>query len=128
MEVKNEWDYKLHSLTFGSKKTIASQVWQRLGDVPNMVEPFFGSGAVLLNRPDWHTGTIETVNDKDGYVANFWRAVQHDPEQTAYHADNPVNENDLHARHAWLLTRKDGLAAKLEGDPDYYEPKIARPP
>jgi len=89
------------------------------------VEPFFGSGAVLLNRPADHTGHIETVNDKDGYVANFWRAIQHDPELAATHADNPVNENDLHARHSWLLKQKESLVSKLEGDPDYYDPKIA---
>ena len=89
------------------------------------MEPFVGSGAVLLNRPADHTGHIETVNDKDGYVANFWRAIQHDPELAATHADNPVNENDLHARHSWLLKQKESLVSKLEGDPDYYDPKIA---
>ena len=77
------------------------------------MEPFFGSGAVLLNRPADHTGHIETVNDKDGYVANFWRSIQHDPEQTATYADNPVNENDLHARHSWLLKQKGVLVAKF---------------
>ncbi len=115
-----------HEMTyFGGKKTVADEIWQRFGDVPNFVEPFFGSGAVLLKRPSWHTGHIETVNDKDGYVANFWRAVKSDPEQTACHADNPVNENDLHARHAYLLSQKTSLVAKLEGDPDYYDAKIA---
>jgi DNA adenine methylase len=97
-----------------------------LGTCPTFVEPFFGSGAVLFRRPAHGTKRrIETVNDKDGYVANFWRAIKHAPEETAEHADNPVNENDLHARHAWLLARKDNLAAKLEGDPDYYDTKIA---
>ena len=110
---------------FGGKRTIADTVWQRFGDVPNYVEPFFGSGAVLLNRPTSHAGHIETLNDADGYVANFWRAIKIDPEATAYHADNPVNENDLHARHSWLLARKDGLVAKLEGDPEYFDARIA---
>lgn len=41
-------------------------VWDRLGNVPNFVEPFFGSGAVLLGRP--HAPTTETINDKDGFV------------------------------------------------------------
>jgi DNA adenine methylase len=110
---------------FGGKSRVADEVWQRFGDVPNYVEPFFGSGAVLLGRPEWHTGRIETVNDKDGFVSNFWRAVQHDPEQTAYYADWPVNENDLHARHAWLVKQQDSLVARLEGDPEFYDPKIA---
>lgn len=109
---------------FGGKSRVAAEVWARLGDTPNYCEPFFGSGAVLLARPHAEAG-IETVNDKDGYVANFWRAVQADPEQVARWADWPVNENDLHARHIWLVNRHDELAAKLEGDPDYYDAKVA---
>ena len=108
---------------FGGKSRVAPLVWERFGDVPNYVEPFFGSGAVLLGRPT--EPKIETVNDLDGYVANFWRAVQHDPETVAYWADNPVNENDLHAREAWLLQFREELPARLEGDPDYYDAKIA---
>jgi len=108
---------------FGGKSRAASEVWQRFGDAPNYVEPFFGSGAVLLGRP--HPPGIETANDKDGFVSNFWRALQHDPEATADHADWPVNENDLHARHVWLKERRSTLAARLEGDPDYFDAKIA---
>ena len=108
---------------FGGKSTVSDLVWSAFGDVRNYVEPFFGSGAVLLNRPDFEGS--ETVNDLDGYLANFWRAVQHDPEAVAKWADWPVNENDLHARHAWLVAQKDGFASRLEGDPDFYDAKIA---
>jgi DNA adenine methylase len=108
---------------FGGKSRAASKIWQALGDVPNYVEPFAGSLAVLLARP--HEPKIETVNDKDGFVANFWRAVQADPEAVAHWADWPVNENDLHARHLWLVERRATLTARLEGDPDYYDAKIA---
>ena len=110
---------------FGGKSQVASLVWERFGDVPNYVEPFYGSGAVLLGRPADHEGHCETVNDLDGYVANFWRAVQHDPEAVADWADNPVNENDLHARHTWLVNRRDTFVPRLEGDPDFYDAKIA---
>ena len=79
---------------------------------------------MIFARPDPWIGT-ETVNDKDGFVANFWRAVQHDPAAVEVDADNPVNENDLHARHAWLKERSVKLVAKLEGDPEYCDPKIA---
>jgi hypothetical protein len=99
-------------------------VWRAFGDVNNYVEPFFGSGAVLLRRPAPFGGT-ETVNDADGLVANFWRALRADPEGVATFADWPVNENDMHARHAWLVGRKDPLQARLEGDPDYFDPKVA---
>jgi DNA adenine methylase len=42
---------------FGGKSRVAEIVWARFGDVDNYVEPFFGSGAVLLARPQ--TGKIE---------------------------------------------------------------------
>jgi DNA adenine methylase len=109
---------------FGGKSRIASVIWERFGNVRNYVEPFFGSGAVLLLRPDGFTGT-ETINDADGMVANFWRATQADPDAVAHYADNPVNENDLHARHVWLVERKPEIQSKLEGDPEFYDPRIA---
>lgn len=111
---------------FGGKSRVADLVWAALGDTPNYIEPFFGSGAVLLGRPPTiHARAIETVNDKDGLLANFWRAVQHAPEQVAEWADWPVNECDLHARHLWLLGQKDGLADRLCADPDYFDAKVA---
>lgn len=109
---------------FGGKRKVADVVWQRFGSVSNYVEPFFGSGAVLLGRPAPVDGN-ETVNDIDGYVANFWRAIKHAPEDVAEHADNPVNENDLHARHVWLLQRRETLQSSLDGDPDFFDAKIA---
>ena len=57
---------------FGGKSKIAGMVWERFGQVQNYVEPFFGSGAVLLGCP-W-PGHTETVNDVDALLANFWRA------------------------------------------------------
>jgi hypothetical protein len=109
---------------FGGKSRIADAAWERFGDVDNAVEPFFGSGAVLLRAP-WPSKRLETINDLDGMCANFWRAVTADPGTTAKHADWPVNENDQHARHAWLVGQKDAIQAKLEGDPDYYDARIA---
>ncbi len=111
---------------FGGKSRVAPLVWNRFGDVKNYVEPFLGSAAVLLGRPAEHVHTLETANDYDGLVANFWRAIQHDPEAVAQYADNPVNECDLHARHLWLLNHGlPGLPEKLMADPDFYDPKIA---
>lgn len=109
---------------FGGKSRVAPEVWRRFGDVRNYVEPFFGSGACLLARPQPFVG-VETVNDKDGFVANFWRAVQADPAAVALHADWPVNENDLHARHAFLTGLAGPLTSRLEGNPDYYDTKLA---
>jgi len=108
---------------FGGKSRVAHLVWPRLGDVGNYAEPFFGSGAMLWGRPDHHTGSIETVNDIDGFVANFWRAVKSDPDAVAHWATNPVNEVDLEARHRWLCKQpeKQGFLDTMKHDPDFYD-------
>ena len=108
---------------FGGKRDVADLVWQRFGDVENYVEPFFGSGAIMLQRP--HVPRVETINDADGFVCNFWRSVQHAPVCVAHWADWPVNENDLHARHAWLNDQRADLTRRLEGSPDFFDAKIA---
>ena len=111
----------------GGKSCVAAEVWSRFGNVRNYVEPFFGSGAVLLARPqeqEWW-GSVETVNDADGLLCNFWRAVQAAPEAVARWADWSVVESDLHARHSWLVGQKATLQARLEGDPDYFDAKAA---
>ena len=112
---------------FGGKASIAPIIWQAFGDVPNLVEPFCGSAAILLARPDRHEwwNRTETVNDADGMISNFWRAVQAAPDDVAKWADYPVFEPDLHARHSWLVARKESLQGRIEGDPDYYDAKIA---
>jgi hypothetical protein len=119
----NQRDLRAPFPWFGGKSSNADVIWKRLGDVTNYVEPFFGSGAVLLARP--HIGKTETINDKDHYVANFWRAVQADPEQVAQHADWPVNETDLHARHWWLLTEGAARLREIEGEPDLFDAQVA---
>ena len=112
---------------FGGKSRVAPEVWKRFGDTPNYVEPFFGSGAVLLARPPFEGNRIETVNDLDGHLANFWRSLQADPDAVAYHADWPVSELDLHARGDWLYYRPDvrEWVERLRADPDYYDAKSA---
>jgi hypothetical protein len=109
---------------FGGKSRVAPLVWQRFGKVNNYVEPFFGSGAILLGRPEG-AGKIETINDADGYLVNFWRALKSDPAGVAEAADWPVSEADLHARHYWLVTEgRERIAAAL-GDPDGYDLQAA---
>lgn len=110
---------------FGGKSRVAQIVWERLGDVANYIEPFCGSAAVLLGRPT--EPRIETINDADCYVANFWRATGHDPEAVAKWADWPVNEADLHSRHRWLVLSNEAreFREKIRTDPNHYDPKIA---
>lgn len=108
---------------FGGKSRVAEDVWRRFGDVPNYVEPFYGSGAVLLGRP--HPPKIETVNDRDGFIANFWRAMKADPVAVADAANWPVNEMDKTARHVWLVQQREKMTKRLEVDPEYFDAKIA---
>jgi len=110
---------------FGGKYRVADVIWRRFGDVGSYLEPFCGSCAVLLARPDDHAREYEAVNDADGFIVNFWRAVQRDPEQTAHYAYNPPFECDYHARHAWVNNQRTELVERIEGDPDYYDVKIA---
>lgn len=112
---------------FGAKQKIADVVWGRFGNTSNYVEPFAGSLAVLLGRPDAHEWWLrnETVNDLDGNIANWHRSVAADPAAVAFHASQPVNEVDLTARHLWLVTNASDLRARLFADPDYFDARAA---
>jgi DNA adenine methylase len=107
---------------FGGKSRVGDLVWDRLGNVNNYMEPFFGSGAVLLKRPS--PPQTETVNDIDCYLANFWRAIAGDPEGVAQWADWPVNEADLHARHWWLVQQQE-FRERMKREPHFFDIKIA---
>ncbi len=107
---------------FGGKSGACELVWSLFGGIDNYVEPFCGSAAMILGAPD--DKRVETINDYDGMVANFWRAISKDPDAVAHHADWPTNEMDLFARHSWLVRQTDALREALH-DPDYYDAKIA---
>lgn len=107
---------------FGGKRRAAHLVWPRFGTVRNYVEPFAGSLAVLLARPQ-PNGT-ETVNDLDCYVANFWRALAADAAAVAAHADHPVNEADLHARHLWLVNQVE-FRERMKTEPEFFDVRVA---
>ena len=100
----------------------AHLIWPRFGNIPNYVEPFAGSLAVLLARPG--EPQVETINDRDCMIANFWRALTFAPETVADYADAPVNEADLHSRHMWLSAQTD-FQERMLTDPEFFDPKIA---
>jgi DNA adenine methylase len=112
---------------FGGKAKVADVVWQRFGNPSNYVEPFAGSLAVLLARPDTHEwwSRNETVNDLDGNIANWHRSIAADPAAVAFHASQPVNEIDLTSRHLWLVTNAEAMRARLFADPDFYDARAA---
>lgn len=109
---------------FGGKRRAASEVWKALGDVDSYCEPFGGSLAVFLARPGG-AGRVETVNDADGLLINWWRAVAADPAAVAAWADWPVSEADLSARHLWLVGRRESISAKLQADPVFCDVQAA---
>lgn len=108
---------------FGGKSRIADEVWARFGDVKNYIEPFMGSAAVLLRRPT--PPQVETANDVNCYIANFWRAVARNPDEVARHADWPVSEADLEARHRYLIGIGSSLRDRITSDPEDCDPKAA---
>lgn len=108
---------------FGGKKNAAPIVWERFGNPSAYVEPFCGSAAMLLARPS--APTVETINDMDGLVTNFWRATKHAPDDVADVAAQPVNELDLHARSAFVLEWRENFAEVLRAEPEYYDATVA---
>lgn len=57
----------------GSKKRIAPWIIENMPRHHSYLEPFFGGGAVLFEK---EPSRIETVNDIDGDVINFFRVIQ----------------------------------------------------
>jgi site-specific DNA-adenine methylase len=111
---------------FGGKGMIADTVWAYLGDVKQYIEPFFGSGAVLLKRPQTrHEKMYEIANDADGLLANVWRAIKFAPDEVAEWCDWPVNHADLVARRKRLLENEEMLLSKLVDDDMFYDAKLA---
>ena len=65
----------------GSKWRLARRIVSCFPEHHSYLEPFFGSGAVLFNKP---RSNIETVNDLDGSVVNLFRWIREDPERLAH--------------------------------------------
>lgn len=64
----------------GSKWRLAKWIINFFPSHHSYLEPFFGSGAVLFNKP---RSNIETVNDLDGNVVNLFECIREDPEKLA---------------------------------------------
>jgi hypothetical protein len=67
---------------------------------------------MLLAAP--RPAELEVVCDASGFIANFWRAVKHQPGKVAEWADYPVSHIDLGARHVWLVRNEERIAAALQ--------------
>lgn len=64
----------------GSKWNIAGQLAGMIPPHHSYVEPYFGSGALIFNKP---VSDIETINDLDSDVANLFSCIQQDSERLA---------------------------------------------
>ena len=62
----------------GGKKRIAPWIIKHMPRHHSYLEPFFGCGAVLFEKPP---SRIETVNDLDGDIVNFFRVIRDNREQ-----------------------------------------------
>lgn len=110
---------------FGGKSRVADKVWDALGNVNRYYEPFFGSGAVLLSRPNFDQGShYECVCEINGLLANAWRSIKHDPEKVIEFCDWPVSHVDLQARIKHMHEQKDSLTNSLKNDPSFCDAKI----
>src|ERR1035437_4423452 len=109
---------------FGGKTAIADKVWSALGNPAHFIEPFCGSGAVLLNRPGY-SGQTETVCELDGHVANVWRALQFAPHEVAKYCDWPVLHVDLNARRRFMNAEMPNILERLTNDPEFFDARMA---
>lgn len=65
----------------GGKQLIAHRVIELIQPHDHYIEPFFGSGAVLFAKSP---SRLETVNDLDDRLVNFWRVLRDRPEELAW--------------------------------------------
>lgn len=63
----------------GSKKRIAQWIINQMPTHHSYLEPFFGGGAILFEKPP---APIETVNDLDEDVINFFRVLKNPETRT----------------------------------------------
>jgi len=110
---------------FGGKRSAANIVWSVLGDPECYIEPFAGSLAVLLARPEDFKGGTEIVVDLDGLLVNFWRCIATDWHTMDPYLVGPVAEVDITAKHLALLEARPWLTDKMTTDTAFFDPKLA---
>lgn len=64
----------------GAKWGMAKEIISLMPPHRSYLEPFFGSGAVLFNKPP---SAIETINDIDGDIVNFFKVLRECPDELA---------------------------------------------
>lgn len=64
----------------GAKWNLASWIISHMPPHESYLEPYFGSGAVFFNK---EPARIETINDLDGEIVNFFSVCREHPEELA---------------------------------------------
>ncbi len=98
----------------GSKWRLAPWIISHFPEHHSYLEPFFGSGAVLFNKQRSH---IETVNDLDGEVVNFFECIRKDPERLARDVYLTPYSRESYEK-AYDIARKDSNGSGADGSSD----------
>lgn len=91
----------------GSKWNIAQKIVKYIPEHHTYVEPYFGSGAVLFNKPH---SAIETVNDLDDTIVNFFNCLREHTEELAWKIRNtPYSRIEYDRAYRTLKTSEDPM-------------------
>ena len=92
---------------YGGKFSHLDWLLPLLPNTNNYCEPFSGSGAVLLNRAP---SPVETYNDIDGELVNFFRVLRDQPEELARLISlTPFSREEFHKAISGSLAKLSGL-------------------
>lgn len=109
---------------YGGKYSHLNFILPLLPTCHHYVEPFGGSAAVLLNRKPSH---LETYNDIDGELVNFFNVLRNEPQELIWRIDttphsrqefaeahNPTNDKLERARRFYIRAQQSryGLGSK----------------
>jgi DNA adenine methylase len=82
---------------YGGKQRLASEIVRWMPPHCSYLEPFCGGAAVLFAKP---VAERETLNDLDGSIVRFWRALRDRPDELAAAAAGTP-----YSREEWALSR-----------------------
>jgi DNA adenine methylase len=103
---------------YGGKFSHLEWLLPLLPQAHHYCEPFAGSGAVLLNRDP---SPVETYNDIDGEVVNFFRVLRNQPDELArVIALTPFSREEFHRAIAGLPADMPAATRALERARQFY--------
>lgn len=89
----------------GGKGKLAQTIVELMPPHKTYLEPFFGGGAVFFHK---EPSRIETINDLDGDVVNFFRIIRDNPEALADRiAMTPYSREEYDS--AWISGKRDDI-------------------